>query len=350
MAVNLDKKAGLNSKAQAEQSTRTLWWTLVALVIAAIAELLIWRTFSRVGVFIPKDEPRLTGFRNFYNVSVEIGTIILNFAVLVALLAMFLSAQRLRAHGDLEGLANRWLRVGVVATALVLAFSLALLYLVENLVASTLLRLALISAFAAFALDYWQQHRDGRSRVFIALLAGGYIIPLVAKLLHDVLPALGIREVQNVLYEPMIEAGELLVMINGFVVFLVYGSNRKAVSPAREMVRHWPALLGAIVIVGIFLGLTFVTVAESFIVPILGLYSLGYPMHWPLPIYAIALFFLAYTIFYNLGEMRQGKVQRAAAFGLILIFCGGYQFNISQQYLFALVGVLLLTRPVLTEL
>lgn len=339
----------MNTQAQ-EQPARTLWWTLLALVVAAIAELLIWRTFSRIGVFIPKDEPRLNGFRTFYNISVQVGTIVLNFAVLVALLAMFLAAQRLRANGELEGSANRWLRVGVVATALVIAFTVALLYLVENLVASTLLRLALIGAFTAFALDYWQRNADLRARIFISLMAGGYIVPLVAKLLHDVLPALGVREWQNVLYEPLIDGGELLVMINGFVVFLVYGSNRKATSPAREMVRHWPALLGAIVIVGIFLGLTFVTVAESFIVPILGLYSLGYPMHWPLPIYAIALFFLAYTVFYNLGEMRQGKVQKAAAFGLILIFCGGYLFNISEQYLFALVGVLLLTRPELTEL
>jgi hypothetical protein len=350
MAVNLKEKAGLNTDTKVqEQSSRTLWWTLVALVVAAVAELLIWRTFSRIGVFIPKDEPRMSGFRAFYNVSVEVGTIVLNFAVLVALLTMFLSAQRLRAEGDLEGRQNRWLRFGVVAVGLVLAFSLALLYLVENLLASTLLRLALIAAFGALALDYWQQHKDWKARTFISLLAWGYIVPLVAKIVHDLFPAFGL-DWQNVLYEPMIDAGELLVMINGFVLFMVYGRSAKTTEgPARNMVRHWPALLGAIVVVGIFLGLTFVTVAESFIVPILGLYALGYPMHWPFPLYGIALFFLTYTVFYNLGEMRQGRVQKAAAFGLILIFCGGYLFNISDQYLFALVGVLLLTRPTLTE-
>jgi uncharacterized membrane protein len=340
-------KVGLTTKTQ-ERTSSLLWWTLVTLTIAAVAELVIWRTFSRIGVFIPKDEPRMAGFRAFYNVSVEIGTIMVNFAVILAVLALFLMIARLRENESLDRIRNRWLVIGLVMTVLVLAASLALLALVENLPASTLLRLALIGAIAGFALDYWRNNRDWTSRLFISLLAWGYIVPLVAKLVADLSPSLGLDWGVR-FYEPMLDAGELLVVINGFVVFLVYGSDRKAGHPALQMLRHWPALLGATVLVGAFLALTFVTVAESFIVPILGLYALGYPMHWPLPVYVIALFFLLYTIFYNLGEMRRGKIQRAAALGLILIFCGGYLFSISDQYLFALAGVLLLTRPELAE-
>ncbi len=351
MAVNLNKKSNLKIEAKTqEQAPRLLWWTLVALTIAAVVELLIWRTFSRIGVFIPKNEPRMDSFRTFYNISVQVGTIVLNFAVLLALLALMMMALRLRESGALEGRENRWLRVGIIATALVLVLSVALLALVESLSASTMLRLSLIAAFGGFALDYWRNNPQWQSRLFISLLAWGYIVPLLAKLLHDLSPLAGLNW-QTYLYEPLIEGGELLVVINSFVLFMVYGNpgSGKAGNPARTMLRHWPALVGAIVTVGVFLGLTFITVAESFIVPILGLYALGYPMHWPFLLYAIALFFLAYTVFYNLGEMRRGPVQKAAALGLILIFCGGYLFNISNQYLFALAGVLLLTRPQVTD-
>jgi len=343
VAVDFSKKTKLKTQAE-ERVSRPLWWVLVFLTIAAVAELLIWRTFSRVGVFIPKDEPRQVGFRNFYNISVQVGTIMLNFAVLLALLSMFLLAQRLRENGALNQKRTAGLVVGIVASALVLALSLALLILVEDVLAATLLRSSLCLAFVGFAVDYWQRNPKWQARLFISLLAWGYVVPLVAKLLHDLLPATA-----PVVYEPLIEAGELLVLLNGFGLFVVYGSDPKAGGPARQMLRHWPALLGAVVVVGIFLGLTFITVAESFIVPILGLYALGYTMHWPMPLYAVALFFLAYTVFYNLGEMRRDPQQKAAALGLILIFCGGYLFNISDQYLFALVGVLLLTRPEVTE-
>jgi hypothetical protein len=84
-------------------------------------------------------------------------------------------------------------------------------------------------------------------------------------------------------------------------------------------------------------------------VPILGLYALGYEMQWPLGLYIIVLFFFVYTVFYCLGEWKRGSFYRAAGLGLILIFAGGYTFQISDQYLFALVGVMLLARPELLD-
>jgi hypothetical protein len=141
--------------------------------------------------------------------------------------------------------------------------------------------------------------------------------------------------------------GEAAVLVNGVVLYFIYGGGEK--NPLRSMVRNWPAFVGALVLTGIFVGLTFLTVAESDIVPILGLYALGYTMQLPLPMYIIALFFLLYTVFFNLGHLREGKFRRAAAFGLLLIFTGGYLFNISNQYFFALAGTLLLARPELVE-
>jgi hypothetical protein len=224
--------------------------------------------------------------------------------------------------------------------------SFVLLALVQNMVVTTTIRLTLLVAFSTLAADMWLRDSDWRVRLFIGLMLTGYWLQLVAKLLHDVVfPALGV-EWQETVYQPMLLIGELAVLINGFVAYLAFTrQTSQERGPIRDILKHPKSLIGALLIVGIFLGLTFITIAESSIVPILGLYALGYQMVWPLPLYVISLFFLLYLIFYSLGEWRRGPSYRAVGLGLILLFAGGYTFQISDQYLFALVGVLLLARP-----
>jgi hypothetical protein len=357
LAVDLNIKVQRNEESVA-RVLPTLRWTLVALAVAAIAELLVWRTFSRIGVFIPKSEGSV--MKTVYTISVQLGTILLNFAVILAIASLLLSFWRFRAGGELGDAArgqtalqlrrNMFLRVAAVASLVVLFASLMLLALVQNTLTTTTIRLALLVAFSALAADMWLRVRDWRMRLFTALMLAGYYLQLIAKLLHDLLgQQLGLGW-QETLYEPMLMAGELAVILNGLVAFLAFTSNtsRKR-GVLKDMLAHPRSLIGAIALVAVFLFLTFITVAESYIVPILGLYALGYGMHWPLPFYVISLFFFLYTVFYCLGEWKRGSFYRATGLGLILLFAGGYTFQISDQYLFALVGVFLLARPELME-
>jgi hypothetical protein len=358
MAVNLNQTKGIRasrevSGEQAQTNPNLLKWVIIGLAIAAVTELLLWRTFSRIGVFIPKHD----AFQTVYTILTQIGVIVLNFAVLLAVASLVLTLLRLREFGyfgqksKVENLKSfdhsterSWLlTIAVAAILMVLGFTFVQMALVQHPLVSFLLRLAQLAAFTALAADYWRSHRSWQARLFISLMLFGYAMQITAKLILDY-PAQQPEWnwLQN-LYLPMLMLGETAVLVNGFGLYLVYGGGGK--NPARSMARNWPAFLGALAITAIFLGLTFLTVAESDIVPILGLYALGYTMQLPLALYVIALFFLLYTVFYNLGHLRQGQVQRAAAFGLILIFTGGYLFNISNQYLFALIGLLLLTRP-----
>lgn len=352
MAVNIKRKNTLTNSDRrpvAADSTQPhlFRWVLVALAVSAVLELLLWRTFSRIGVFIPKQST----FLSVYNVLSGIGRFVLTFSVIMTVIMLVLAVLRLREAGRFgqvrEGKvsARNWpLIVAFVSIALVLVTTFSQLFPTEEVpVLSLLLRVFLIVSFAALAWDYWRSNPAWLPRLFIALLLTGYIVQLLAKILQDYLH-LGNSQSWFI---PLLMVGEAAVLVNGIALYFLYGGGGSY--PVRSMVRNWPAFVGALVLTGVFVGLTFLTVAESDIVPILGLYALGYTMQLPLPMYVIALFFLLYTVFFNLGHLRDGKFRRAAAFGLLLIFTGGYLFNISNQYFFALAGTLLLARPELVE-
>jgi hypothetical protein len=355
MAVHIKRGKGIK-KAESRPATQEVVrpglfrWVLVALTISAVLELLLWRTFSRVGVFIPKKST----FQTVYDIGRDIGRFLLTFSVVLVILMLVMAVLKLREAGRFgqsnSDAANpgtthsKLLITAFVSIALVVFITFSQLFPLQEIpVLSLLLRLVMIVAFTTLVVDYWRNNLGLLPRLFGALLLAGYIIQLTAKIMQDYLKLPGGES----WFLPMIMVGEGAVLVNGMVLYLVYGGGGK--SPVRSMVRNWPAFVGALVLTAIFIGLTFITVADSDIVPILGLYALGYTMQLPLALYTIALFFLLYTVFFNLGHLREGKFQRAAAFGLILIFTGGYLFNISNQYLFALAGILLLARPELVE-
>jgi hypothetical protein len=365
MAVNkidTNKKLQANNESTGLAGKSNFNWIVITLVIAAVLELLLYRTFSRVGVFIPKEGERMATFRTVYNISVPVGTIMLNFSVVLAIATLVLIALRFRKTGVFGALAeanegthgrtrNLALTVALFAVSVAIGLSLALLILVQSEVASFSLRLALLVAFSALALDMWLRNADWRWRLFTFLLWGGYALQLGGKIYLDSI-ASRIGGSSADLFLPLINLGETLAVINGVVAFLCFVRvdwNLTAPKPIpnnnnllREIAKHPLALLGTLLLTAAFVVLTLITVAETYIVPILALYGLGYAMHLPLALYVISLFFGLFTIFYLLGRW---KTHKALALGLILLLVGGYTFNITQQYLFALVGVLLIARP-----
>ena len=142
-------------------------------MVSALAEVLIWRAFSRIGVFIPKDEPRLAGFKAFYEGSVKVGEVLRNFAVVLAYGGLALLVLKLRQSGVLgfskRASTSRALTVGVAATLLVFGLTIALLGLMESSFGSLVLRLAMLVAFGSFGLYYWQRNQAWVQRLFIAL-------------------------------------------------------------------------------------------------------------------------------------------------------------------------------------
>ncbi len=352
MAVNIKRKNVLTNPDLRPVATETAQphlfrWVLVALAISAVLELLLWRTFSRIGVFIPKQST----FQTVYDILSSLGRFVLTFSVIMTVIMLVLAVLRLReagrfgvGQGKQVSARNRALIIAFVSIALVLFITFSQLFPTTEVPAlSLLLRVCLLVAFSALAWDYWRVNPAWLPRLFIGLLLAGYVIQLLAKILQDYLHLPNSQD----WFIPLLMVGEAAVLVNGVVLYFIYGGGEK--NPVRSMVRNWPAFVGALVLTAVFMGLTFLTVAESDIVPILGLYALGYTMQLPLALYVIALFFLLYTVFFNLGHLRDGKFRRAAAFGLLLIFTGGYLFNISNQYFFALAGTLLLARPELVE-
>ena len=322
---------------------------LTGLVVAAVLELLLWRTFSRIGVFIPKKG----AFQEVYRIlGLDIGVIFLNLSVILSVAVFGMTAVRLRETGQFSRTSDRvqaglW-SIAFVAITMVLGLTFFELFPRQEIpVVSLVLRLALLVSFGSLGAIYWRTNPRPIARLFVGLLVAAYGFQIVAKLIEDRFLPLPAGLNPNDVYVPLLLVGEGAVLVNGIVLYVLYGTNGER--PARSLARHWPSFLGAVGLTSLFLGLTFLTVAESDIVPILGLYALGYTMQLPLALYVIGLFFALYTIFFNLGGAKKSYRQRAVAFGMILILVGGYQFNLSNQYLFALIGVLLLARPELCE-
>jgi hypothetical protein len=327
---------------EGEKPSNRLKWVVVALVIAALLELTLWRTFSRVGIFIPRQGT----FQTVYQIATQIGVILLNLAVLLGVLSVILSIARLRQLGGNRDLP---MVIAIVGTIMVGGLTFIQLALVQNIVLTFLLRTFLLVMFGGVAVACWQRHTEWQKRLFATLLFGAIACQIIARTLLDAavtFPALGGL---NEFYLPLLLFGELVVLVNGVGAWLAYTPTGQ--HPARVMRQNWRAAIGAAALTLTFMAVTALTsnVAQTAIVPILGLYALGYTMQLPLALYVIALFFFLYTVFYNLSKVGQGTSYQAAAFGLILVFTGGYVYNISNQYLLALMGVLLLARPELLK-
>lgn len=346
--LKLEQTKGLPIATGEESTTNRLSWLVPALVIAALLELVLWRVFSRVGLFIPKQGIG----QDIYKVIAQIGIISLNFAVILGVATLVMSFNRLRLLGSFANEAKRnWpLSVALVAIVLTAGLTFCQLALVQNILLTLFLRLSLLTAFGAITVDYWQRNPTWPKRLFIGLFFAATASQITARLVHDELVSLFNFHGLDGVFLPLLLAGEGLVLVNGFVAFLAYAANEK--SPLRSMPRSPKALAGAAFGAIAFLVTSLLTtnVAQTAIVPILGLYALGYTLQLPFPLYVVGLFFFLYTIFFNLGRLKLGVEYKAAACGLLLVFSGGYVFNISNQYLFALVGALLLARPELLSL
>jgi hypothetical protein len=327
---------------ESDRHSNRLKWVVVALVIAALLELILWRTFSRVGIFIPRQGT----FQTVYQIATQIGVILLNLAVLLGVLSFILSFGRLRQLGGNRDLP---VMVAVVGAIMVGGLTFIQLALVQNIIVTFLLRTFLLIMFGGLAVAYWQRHTEWQKRLFATLLFGAITLQIIARTLLDAAVTFSALGGLNELYLPLLLFGEMVVLVNGLGAWLAYSPTGQ--HPARAMRQNWRAVIGAAALTLTFMAVTALTsnVAQSAIVPILGLYALGYTMQLPLALYVIGLFFYLYTAFYNLSKVGQHSYYQAIAFGLILVFTGGYVYNISNQYLLALMGVLLLARPELLE-
>lgn len=170
-------------------------------------------------------------------------------------------------------------------------------------------------------------------RAMVTLLAGGYLCYFYFKL-SNILFQEGLADPEGKAGLGGVEAlslGELLILLNGLVIFMAYG---------------WPSFRGALsrrritrsLLLPSLLTLAFISacLVNSYMVPMLTIWSLGFTLYLPLPLYGVALFLFSFTAFDCLAR------QRCIGYGLAFIFVAGYALALPYQILLAVLGASLI--------
>jgi hypothetical protein len=306
-----DREIGLASEANRPRvGSSPLELVLALLPVAAVTELLLIRTFYRVGVYIPKEG----AFRAVYRVLTAAGSFALNLSSVLVVAAIALlavrawrSSERTTAAAIAAFLAS-WLVVLVTSTA--------------NLGPTA--RLAFVVAAVAVA---WPFVRSGAGRWHRLAVAGvtlSLLLSSYAGLVSDAGRLAPATHGPGGLVGTQLLA-EALVVATAFALFGSWARD--------DGFRLGPALLA----LGPALGLMVAWRANGAIAGILVLWTAGLRLYLPMALYAAALWAFSCA---TLGWM---SVHRSRAAGSVLLLAAGLLLGSTYAQGLALVALVLLT-------
>lgn len=277
------------------------------LTLAALADWLIGRTFTRAAIHMPKSPFMIS----LYEVFTAIGQFAATLAALLALAGLLWIAWR---EFEARRVGLPLLLVSLAALSLVFVVvppsgGLALLYQVAGLAAVALLMARV---------------RQGLSLLVPAaalLMSAAYqALPAVAEALRWTSPP--------PLAEVCFYLGELFVVLSPIALWAVYG--RKASR------RVWiAAALPALFFAAMYL-------AAPSMTGVMVIWSTGLTLYLPWPLYALSLWLAGVTL---IVAVRRGD---PAGMALVLLAAGGYAPQLSAQLFMGLIGVWLLARLALS--
>jgi hypothetical protein len=247
-------------------------WTPLALVlavlpVAALTEVALMRTFYRVGIYIPKEEP----FRGTYRTLTAIGSFAMNLSMVLATLALVL-------------LAGQAWRRGLRAPAMALGAFVASSLLVRVSGVEVLGPLAwLIFVLAAVAVG-WPFVRGSSLRrgtwIWHRATVGGVLASVMLSAWAAFSSGAGALVFPGAGADGAVEAqlaAEALVVATAFSAFAAW--------IATQGVRVRPLLVGALAALGLLVAWR----ANGAVTGILVLWTAGLRMYLPIPLYALAL-------------------------------------------------------------
>lgn len=287
-------------------------YILRLLLFSSIMELLLNRIFSRVGVFVPRDEL----FISIYTFLSQLGILALNFSSILLFFVLFkIAGEKLRLGG-------RWNLALATLIFFALLLSVAFIFVAPNAVLSIFYSSALLLALLLISHNFFLSVDNKIKKYALAAILAVYFCSYYYKLSNFAFQILGSAEAAPFAVE-IFALGELLALAASVLVFLAYrGGNKKALALA--------SILSTIFFAA--------NLIESKMVAIIIIWSLGYTLLLPYPIYAAAFFLFSYAAFKLVFEKRR------EGYAFALIFIAGYQIPLSYNQLLLLLGFALLAR------
>ncbi|HLB62333.1 MAG TPA: hypothetical protein VJN50_06340 [Actinomycetota bacterium] len=289
-------------------ASRPLRAVLLALPFVALAELLLMRTFYRVGIFIPKEG----SFETVYAALSDVGSFAFDLASVLALAAFGMLALVALRRGDL--------RLGLAMATFVISIPAALAAGVEAV--GPVPRLAFLLAVLGVVLPFLRSRADVAHRIFVGAVASCFVLSTYT----------GIAQGPGVNGAPAVAGGqiaaELLVVLAAAIAAMAWIRT--------EGFRLGPPVVAA-PLAASFLA---AWMANGSVTGILVLWTVGLRLYLAPWVYAIALWaFLAAAI----GWLRHWPWRSA---GLVLLVVAGVFVSSTYQQSLGVLAVVLLTDGV----
>ena len=293
------------------------------LLAAALAETLLLRLVTRMGVHMPKEGAVSGAFES----ASLLGSLAFNLASLLAitLVVLLLAGMVLRLGSRPRGLA-------LAGLSLALLWGLGQSLATDAPVADALFGVAatLLVGFVGLGLVRGQE-MPYRARIALSLIVAAYFCYQYYALGHLFYRLLDYTAVPP-LSIAVLRLGELLAVVAGGAAFWAWGIARwQRVGP-----------LGLAAVTALLVALVIASLSPSSTTAILALWTTGLTLFLPIPFYILSLALFLLTM---MACWRSGDAFWTAA-GLLLILLAGYMPEATYHHLLLLLGVIFLSRHV----
>jgi hypothetical protein len=299
----------------AEPSKARDGWTVLAAVLAvlpaaALAELLLVRTFYRVGVFIPKRG----AFPTVYGILTGLGSFLMNLSSVLATIALVAFAWRAYRRG----------RAGAAAGISAFLFASALAVATGSLNAGPSSRLFFALAVWSVAWPFLREPGDRVLRVAVAAVVAVLGLSMWAGLvgeMHRLAP--GVQASGGAIGAQLL--GEALVVMAAFLLLAAWVRG--------DGPRPWALFLGGFPALALIVSWQ----ANGSVTGILALWTAGLRLYLPIWLYVLALWAFASAA---IGWLSTRPWRGA---GLVLLLVGGILLESTYLQLLAVLAVVLVT-------
>lgn len=289
-----------------------------ALIAASILEFSLIRTFSRMGVVLPKQKLVF----DIYDLLILTGSFMFNFASLLVLLAVALA-------GVLVFTRTRRSSFLLSASALALIqLSIYLVFYPPTAAISVAFDATALLAVLSAALFFDSNAQNRAQRAFVWLLAASYASTYYFKALPGITQLFDIRVEQAYTIQAF-NLGEAFAVLNGVVAFFAFSYRRSGFAMLST-----PTL--AATVVSVLFAASYLR--SPWLTSTISTWTLGFTLFLPFPFYTVALWLYCYTL------LDTFRTNRRVAYSLILILLAGRTLQLTYLNLLAILGLLLLSH------
>jgi len=320
-------------------------YTVKLVLLTSFLELVLYRLVSRLGMHLSKmaaDHPWITPT---FTALTEVGTWLLNIVAVLLFLALTLT------------MVNRWggrdtsklVKMGIAGAALLLFLTVLFLVVQPGMLGAIIYNGLTLLVLTLFVSEYVITHREPAQRILAATYYLGVSGWLYYQIISTIYSLAGTLAAPPLVYESH-RAGEALMVLASYLVFVAYGSSRSLslrTTNRRQRNRaiwFWSTtgiIFTALIVADYLLDLYSPAFASAFRQASQGIgwifqFGMGYTFYLPFAVYVGGLLCWSYTV------IKLVMTGRLAGYGIGLMFIAGYALLFSNLTLMVVLGVMLL--------